>query len=125
MNYQPSAITPNMLNYIPVKKSEKFSIRVIIYEYEDLEYNFDNLKDFFNKFIPDDIDFHDIRKELSKHGALYCYSKIYQERGIVKFIFSGNIGLLRLKINESMYQINHRKQNPWSLLSMKLSAKAK
>lgn len=84
MNYQPSAITPNMLNYIPVKKSEKFSIRVIIYEYEDLEYNFDNLKDFFNKFIPDDIDFHDIRKELSKHGALYCYSKIYQERGIVK-----------------------------------------
>lgn len=84
MNYQPSAITPNMLNYIPVKKSEKFSIKVIIYEYEDLEYNFDNLKDFFNKFIPDDIDFHDIRKELSKHGALYCYSKINQERGVVK-----------------------------------------
>ncbi|MEA22814.1 hypothetical protein EB966_25100, partial [Salmonella enterica] len=37
-----------------------------------------------NKFIPDDIDFHYIRKELSKHGALYCYSKINQERGILK-----------------------------------------
>lgn len=84
MNYQPSAITPNMLNYTPVKKSEKYAIRVIIYEYEDLEYSFDNLKDFFNKFIPDDIDFHDIRKELSKHGALYCYSKINQEQGVEK-----------------------------------------